>query len=436
MIANALLAQQSFWTPPQGSEIAEKVDTVFNFIFGISLFFFTLIVVLLVVFAIKYRYRRDRKPAPSPKSHLGVEVVWTAIPFIVVIVIFAVGFSAFMDMVTPPSETYEVKVTAQKWNWMFEYPNGWVDSELHVPVDRPILLTMRSEDVIHSFYVPAFRQKMDVRPGAYSKTWFQAKQAGTFPLYCAEFCGTGHSDMTTQVIVHEPGGFKKWLREVSSLLSPRLRPQDLTDPEGILARLTAGEDAIARYVLESLRPETRAAVEAWAEGPPDEELARALTEDLNVLIEGESLYGEERFREVVLAEDTKVLLAMDPLPTGEDLQQLNRLLLSDAFPAQMTRGPDPVEAGKYIYERKGGCKACHSVDGSKMTGPTFLGVYGSEHALVGGGRVRVDENYIRESILAPQAKIVEGYGNNMPTYKGRLSDREIDYLISFIKTLK
>jgi cytochrome c oxidase subunit 2 len=109
-------------------------------------------------------------------------------------------------------------VTGQKWQWFFTYPNGYVTGELHVPVDRPVELTMTSEDVIHSLWIPAFRVKKDVVPGRYNKAWFEATEPGEYPLLCTEYCGTGHSDMLTRVTVHRPGEFETWLREAADLL--------------------------------------------------------------------------------------------------------------------------------------------------------------------------------------------------------------------------
>jgi cytochrome c oxidase subunit II len=121
-------------------------------------------------------------------------------------------------MTTPPRNAYEVSVTGQKWNWLFTYPNGHISDELHVPVDRPVLLTMTSEDVIHSLWIPAFRVKMDVVPGRYTRTWFEAHTPGTYPLLCTEYCGVGHADMLSKVIVHPSGRFETWLEAASNLL--------------------------------------------------------------------------------------------------------------------------------------------------------------------------------------------------------------------------
>ena len=208
------------WMPPQGSTAAPGVDRLFYFIFWISAFFFALIVVLAVIFVIRYRKRPGREaPAEVPTHNTPLEVAWTVIPLALVFVIFYFGFKIFLDVVTPPKNAYEIQVTAQRWKWTFTYPTGHVDENLHVPVDTPVVLVMTSEDVIHSFFVPDFRLKRDVVPGRYNKMWFRATQAGSHDLFCAEYCGTSHSTMIAQVIVHAPGEYEKWLADASNFLA-------------------------------------------------------------------------------------------------------------------------------------------------------------------------------------------------------------------------
>ena len=306
----------SFWMPPQGSTAAFEVDRVFYFIFWTSAFFFVLIVGLMVFFVIRYRRREGVEPGQTAHHNLALELTWSGIPLILVFVMFYMGMKAMINIETPPSRAYEILVTAQRWSWLFTYPNGYVDKDLHVPLDVPVRLTMRSEDVIHSFYVPSFRLKKDIVPGKYTKTWFCATKPGRHVVFCAEYCGTQHSDMLADVVVHPAGEFEKWLADASNFA--------------------------------------------------------------------------------------------DKLP--------------------------PAEAGKRLYEIRG-CKQCHSIDGKAGIGPSFKGAFGKEHALTGGARALVDENYIRESIMEPQAKVTAGYDPVMPTYKGRLKDAEITVIIEYIKTL-
>lgn len=314
--ASAQGSGPTFWMPVQGSSQAGDVDSVFYLILWIALFFFALIVGLMILFILRYRRRPGREAEPSPTHNHALEAAWTLIPSALVIIIFVFGFRKFLDMSTPPANAYEVLVTGQKWKWQFTYPNGYVDEDLHVPVDTPIQLVITSEDVIHSLFVPDFRVKKDAVPGRYTKTWFRATMPGEHDIFCAEYCGTSHSDMLAKVVVHRPGEFETWLSGVSDFL--------------------------------------------------------------------------------------------DKMP--------------------------PAEAGQKLFRLRG-CTQCHSVDGAAGIGPTLKGVFGHQQILREGPPATVDENYLRESILDPQAKIAAGYEPVMPTYKGRLSDREITVIIEYIKSL-
>jgi len=220
-LVSALFAAQehSFWMPPQASTFSPQVDWLFYFIFYISTFFFLLIVGLTFFMILRYRRRPGQAPEASPTHNTALEITWSIIPLIIVVLIFFFGFKGFADMAFSPSGAYPVQVEAQKWSWSFRYPNGYVDTDLHVPKDQPVVLTMKSLDVIHSFFVPQFRIKQDVVPGRYNKIWFEATQTGTFDLLCAEYCGTGHSDMHSLVVVHEPGEFQQWLENASNYLA-------------------------------------------------------------------------------------------------------------------------------------------------------------------------------------------------------------------------
>lgn len=305
-----------FWMPPASSSGAAQTDAVFYFIYWVSVFFFILIVALMVLFVIRYRRRTEGQAATSAVTHnTALEVTWSAIPLVLVVVMFYMGFRGYMDLANPPQGALDIRVLAYKWAWVFTYPNGHSDSELHVPVDTPVRLILESNDVIHSLYIPAFRIKRDAVPGRYNRTWFEAKEPGEFLLLCAEYCGTKHSDMLARVVVHEPGGYEVWLNEAS-------------DP-----------------------------------------------------------FKTKSFAEV-----------------GADL----------------------------VFKK---CSSCHSVDGTANIGPSFKDIYEQEHKLEDGSTVIADDNYIRESIFYPQARIVAGYGKEMPSFKGQLKDREITAIIEYIKVL-
>ena len=213
----------SLFFPQRATAEAAIVDQVFYFIFLVAVVFFALIVGLMVFFVFKYRRREDVGPEPSPSHSTSLELVWSIIPTILVAVMFVWGFWGYMSMRQAPEDSYEIQGLAKKWAWNFIYPNGHVEADLHVPMDQPIRLVMRSDDVIHSLFVPAFRLKMDVVPGRYTMTWFHATEPGEYQLYCAEYCGTQHSTMLAKVVVHPPGEFEKWLEDAASFLD-RMTP--------------------------------------------------------------------------------------------------------------------------------------------------------------------------------------------------------------------
>jgi len=185
-----------FWMPRQASTAADVVDNIFFFILWISVFFFILIVALMVLFVIKYRRREGHESAKAATHNTALELTWTIIPLILVIIIFYVGLRGYVGMIQEPRNAYEVWVTGQRWSWTFEHTNGAVQTNvLTVPAGRPVKLKMTSTDVIHSFYIPDFRKKQDVVPGRYTYLWFEAPEPGQYQLFCAEYCGTQHSQM-------------------------------------------------------------------------------------------------------------------------------------------------------------------------------------------------------------------------------------------------
>ena len=209
--------------PTRASTGAEIVDHVFYFILIISVIFFLIIVGVMTLFVLKYRKPRGEEATKTATHSNLLEATWSIIPAILLAVMFFWGFVGYMDMSQPPGNSYEIQVVAKKWTWAFTYPNGHVDNNLHVPVDRPVRLVMRSDDVIHSLYIPAFRLKMDVVPGRYNTTWFEATEVGDYTLFCAEYCGTKHSMMLAEVKVYPSGEFERWLEDAANFME-RMTP--------------------------------------------------------------------------------------------------------------------------------------------------------------------------------------------------------------------
>ncbi|MCS6817071.1 MAG: cytochrome c oxidase subunit II [Blastocatellia bacterium] len=199
--------------PKRASSFAPEVDALYGFLVGVSLFFIALIFLLITVFAIKYRRRSEAEVPPPVRGSLALEITWIVIPLGIVLVVFGWGAVLYFKMYGPaPKEALEVYVVGKQWMWHIQHPTGQREiNELHVPAGRPIKLTMATEDVIHSFYIPDFRVKKDVVPGRYTTLWFEATQPGRYRFFCAEYCGTKHSEMGGWVIVMDPVEYQNWL---------------------------------------------------------------------------------------------------------------------------------------------------------------------------------------------------------------------------------
>jgi cytochrome c oxidase subunit 2 len=198
--------------PDQASTTAREVDALYFFELGVAGFFTALICVLIVTFAARYRQKAIVDRSNPPLASKFMEVLWIGVPFVLGMVMFVWGAIVFFRIYEPPGDALEVAVVGKQWMWHLQHAEGRSEiNELHVPVGRAVKLTMTSQDVIHSFFVPAFRVKQDVLPGRYSSLWFEPTLAGRFHLYCAEYCGTDHSKMGGWVTVMEPADFQQWL---------------------------------------------------------------------------------------------------------------------------------------------------------------------------------------------------------------------------------
>jgi cytochrome c oxidase subunit 2 len=198
--------------PEQASTIARGVDHLYYFLTAIDLFFTALIFFTILAFVLRYRRRSEKQQATQIEGHIPLEIIWTAIPLGLVVIIFLWGTSLFIRNSRPPAAATEIFVVGKQWMWKLQHPEGVEEiNELHVPVNQPIKLTMTSEDVIHDFSVPAFRVKKDVVPGMYTSLWFEATKTGTFHIFCDQYCGANHALMRGEVIVMEPTAYEQWL---------------------------------------------------------------------------------------------------------------------------------------------------------------------------------------------------------------------------------
>ncbi len=216
--------------PPQASSLARRIDYLHYFVIGISIVGATVVFGAILGFTI--RYHTSRRPSVTPRVTGNIRIEAGVIVSILglFIGIWIVGFHDYIQLETPPKDCVEVYVTAKQWMWKFAYATGQASAGvLFVPEDRPVKLIMTSRDVIHSFFVPAFRVKQDVVPGRYTLAWFKAVELGTFPIRCAEYCGVGHSRMLGDVVVLPPQKFEEWLRNPEGPIAAELP----TPPNGV-----------------------------------------------------------------------------------------------------------------------------------------------------------------------------------------------------------
>ena len=291
--------------------MASRVDLLYFYLLSVSAFFTVAIWAVVLLYAV--RYRRSKHPvAVQIEGSTKLEMAWSVIPLLIALTMFGWGASIFFSMNRPPRGALEIYAVGKQWMWKFEHTGGQREiNELHVPVGRDVRLNMISQDVIHSFYVPAFRVKQDVLPGRYTTLWFHATKPGRYHLFCAEYCGTKHSGMIGWVEVLEPAQYQTWL-----------------------SGTTGGTLAAS---------------------------------------------GEKLFRELA-------------------------------------------------------CNTCHSPE-SGARGPDLAGLFGRPVEFEARQPAVADENYLRESIVDPRAKLVKGYQPIMPTFQGQISEEGLLQLVAYIKSL-
>jgi len=192
------------------SNFVTSTDNTFFFIVAVSVFFLVLITGCMIYFVIRFSRKRNPK-AKNIHGNIPLEVTWTLIPTILVLIMFWMGWKGYKKLADAPADALNINVTAQMWRWTFQYPNGVSADSLFVPLNKPVKVLLHSRDVNHSFFVPAFRVKKDVIPNRNNSAWFQADKIGTYDLFCAEYCGLNHSHMLSKVVVLQQNAFNTWL---------------------------------------------------------------------------------------------------------------------------------------------------------------------------------------------------------------------------------
>lgn len=224
----ALLIAQIQFFPDEASKMAGRVDLLFIYLIAITGTVALAVAGVTLFFLAKYRRHAAADRSPPKSSSLGVEITWSVIPLVIFIALFGLGAKLYFRESAEPRDALEVHVIGKQWMWKLEHLQGKREiNELHVPVDQTVKLVMTSQDVIHSFFLPSFRIKEDVLPGRYTTQWFTPKKAGTFPIFCAQYCGTNHALMIGQVVVLDPADFAAWLRTGRETVSVAQRGEQL-----------------------------------------------------------------------------------------------------------------------------------------------------------------------------------------------------------------
>jgi cytochrome c oxidase subunit 2 len=224
----------------EASHISGEVDSVFIFITVIGLFFFILTQGCLIYFAWRYRRKKSEEERETPyiTGNLMLETLWSVIPSLLLVAMFYYGYVVYKEIRTAPAGAMEIAVTAKQWLWQFKYPDGKQQvNEVRVPVGKPVKFVMTSSDVIHSFFLPAFRIKQDVLPGRYTYLWVQPLEEGKYDIFCAEYCGTGHSVMRAVMVVMGQEDYEHWIaqEEKPETLSLAKKGEELVEHSGCLA---------------------------------------------------------------------------------------------------------------------------------------------------------------------------------------------------------
>lgn len=299
--------------PPNASSVSAEMDLLYAFIVAVSAFFTVVVVAAMVYFTIKYRRKHPTDVGADIHGSLVLELIWTFIPFVLAMIMFAWGASLFYRLARPPKDSMELTVVGKQWMWKVEHPEGIREiNELHVPVNRDVKITLGSEDVIHNFAIPSFRIRMDAVPGKLTTEWFNATQIGEYHIYCDQYCGTRHSAMIGVVYVMSPQDYAAWLAGGKGTMTP-------TD-------------------------------------------------------QGAQLFTQ--------------------------------------------------------YQ----CGTCHKSDNTGR-GPSLNNLLGRTVTLTSGQRIVADDNYLRESIVNSQTKIVQGYQPIMPAFQGSMTEEQLLQLVAYIKSL-
>ncbi|WP_088330357.1 cytochrome c oxidase subunit II [Lacimicrobium sp. SS2-24] len=412
---------------------------------------------------IKFRHTPERKAEYEPENK-KLEWWLTLGTSVGIIAMLAPGLIVYADFVNVPDDAHQIEVVGQQWSWSFRFPGqdgqlgksaiehistdnsfgvdpldeaGQDDrlltsNTLILPVNRPVKLSLRSKDVLHNFYVPNFRVKMDSVPGQVSYQWFTPTRTGDFEILCAEYCGIGHFNMRGYIKVVEQQEYEQWLADLP------------TFAQSLMSEASEALSVKAKQGQEVAQKKGCMACHGFEESPAGPSWLGLYGANRTFKDSTELIADDDYLREAIVEPGATIVKGYAPIMPKLELSELEVDAViafikergnrdSDAGAQTMQKNPaEQSKSGAELAQSKG-CTACHSVDGSRLVGPSWQGLYNSERSLASGETVLADDAYLKESLFKPNAKVVAGYPPVMPP--SQLSSAQADALIEYIKTL-
>lgn len=463
VIASVLFHLLAPWHAAPPASNWGSIDTTLFITLIISGIFFIAVTLFMAVALIRFRHKEGGRAAYQPESK-KLETWLIIVTSIGIAAMLAPGLVVYDDFIRVPKNAYELEVVAQQWQWAFRFPGQdgklgksdikFVDSvnplgldpkdsagqddvlirsnEVHLPLDQPVKVLLRSKDVLHDFYIPQIRSKMDMVPGMVSYFWFTPTVIGKYEILCAEYCGVGHYNMRGYMIVEDRTAFEQWLNSqptFAQTLTTAAKPSR----DSVLEK--------GRQLVEKLGCSACHSQDGTASLGPGWKGLYGRTEQL---ADGTSVLVDEAYvKESILDPKARLVQGYPPVMvaytlTEDELGAVVALIKSLGVAQQepstgekLDGGDDLATQGQRLAQSLG-CLACHSVDGSKGVGPSWQGLYNEPVTLADGSTIKADEGYIKDSVLNPGAKIVKGYAAIMPAFTP--SDQELNALIAFIKS--
>jgi cytochrome c oxidase subunit 2 len=404
LVSLATAESATFWMPEAGSNFAHEIDPIFYFIYWCCVVFFVAIVGSMVYFCVKYRRRSEDQKTSAIKDNHKLELAWAILPSFLLLAMFWVGFVGFIETSVPPGNSIQIRVTGQRWSWNFQYPGGFESSQLVVPVNQPVQLTMTSTDVLHSFFVPQLRVKRDLVPGRYTLVWFEALN---------ETSRVDHASKA-QLAALNRGEFGACSSDSDCI------------------------DGAQCYQVEQGGEIVNGCVPNLGECSADTDCTS-----------GSQCYPEQQEDGTAIntcMSSNYILTCAEYCGRSHSMMRANVHVVDQAewegwLELRGGRSDDPLVRGAVAFSTLG-CNQCHSIDAAHTgpsLGPDLWSIYGRNESFEDGSSLLLEgidfDNYVRDSVQNPNGLIVEGFNPIMPTFRGRIDEEQLADLILFFRSL-